>query len=130
MIPSRIDGHTNPAYGRAWREGHREQTRTYQRNYMRARRRAKGIEPRGGPWTERSVLEAVLLSCGSTLEQYDVVLEKQNGGCGICGRKPPFGRFSRLCVDHDHATGKFRGLLCLHCNSFLGRIRDNPEKVV
>jgi len=42
--------------------------------------------------------------------------------CEICGTLD-FG----LVVDHDHSTGKFRGLLCNPCNKALGFFRDNPE---
>jgi hypothetical protein len=52
--------------------------------------------------------------------------ENQTGRCAICGGEPKFPRV-RLCVDHDHATGQFRGLLCGHCNTALGLFKDNPE---
>lgn len=51
-------------------------------------------------------------------EQYIVI----NGGkeeCGICGKPPPDNR--RLDRDHDHVTGKPRGLLCRRCNRLLTR---------
>jgi hypothetical protein len=32
-----------------------------------------------------------------------------------------------LCLDHDHATGKFRGILCFHCNTVLGKVKDSTE---
>jgi len=49
-----------------------------------------------------------------TLEEYDLILLLQGGGCGICGRLPKSGK--SLAVDHDHKTGKIRGLLCFMCN--------------
>lgn len=48
-----------------------------------------------------------------TVAQYDDLLKKQDGKCAIC-RKPP--KRMRLAVDHDHKTGKVRGLLCFYCN--------------
>jgi hypothetical protein len=53
---------------------------------------------------------------GVTDEEYAVMLEAQGGGCAICGAKP---KTRRLHVDHDHATGKVRGLLCHRCNRAL-----------
>lgn len=49
-----------------------------------------------------------------TVAQYDEMLKKQNGLCAICER-PPQGKI-RLAVDHDHDTGRIRGLLCDYCN--------------
>lgn len=47
---------------------------------------------------------------------------KQDGKCAICGK-----REKRLCIDHDHVTGKVRGLLCHGCNLGIGNLQDNPE---
>jgi len=58
-----------------------------------------------------------------TLEQYDKMFKKQNGNCAICG-SPEL--IIRLSVDHDHETGKIRGLLCKSCNIKLGTI-ENKE---
>ncbi len=58
---------------------------------------------------------------GLTPDDYEAMLERQGGVCGICGHVPN-GR--RLCVDHDHATGKVRGLLCNGCNVALGAAKD------
>ena len=53
---------------------------------------------------------------GVTVEQYDAMLDAQGGGCAICGNPP---KTRRLDVDHDHRTGKVRGLLCHRCNRTL-----------
>ena len=55
--------------------------------------------------------------------------EQQNGRCAICGgtgERVHKGVKSGLYIDHDHDTGKIRGLLCHDCNSGLGHFRDNP----
>lgn len=62
---------------------------------------------------------------GLTLEEYDRMLETQGGGCGICGGTNPDGR--RLHVDHDHKTGKVRGLLCINCNYLIGRMEASAD---
>ena len=58
-----------------------------------------------------------------TLEQYDELLEQQNGVCAICKNpetaKNQFGVL-RLAVDHNHKTRKVRGLLCQRCNFVIG----------
>lgn len=66
-------------------------------------------------------------------EDYLKILEKQNKKCAIClepyyektdivGRKSP-----SLYVDHDHKTGKIRGLLCNNCNQAVGYFKDKKE---
>lgn len=53
-----------------------------------------------------------------TVEDYKAMLVEQGGGCAVCGTVPD----ERLCVDHDHATGQVRGLLCRNCNRDLSVI--------
>ena len=56
---------------------------------------------------------------GITLTEYNEKLKTQGGGCAVCGKTPEEnGR--RLAVDHNHETGKVRGLLCIGCNVGLG----------
>lgn len=73
---------------------------------------------------QRSKENSIFRNFGITLEQYDKILEKQSGGCKICGTKTPRGK-GRFSVDHDHLTGKIRGLLCNNCNHVLGNAKDN-----
>lgn len=61
---------------------------------------------------------------GISLEQYRAMLTSQKGVCSICGGVNPNGY--RLCIDHCHATGKIRGLLCSLCNTALGYLKDSP----
>lgn len=55
---------------------------------------------------------------GLTEADYAAMLAEQNGRCRICGKAP---KTRLLQVDHDHVTGRIRGLLCLRCNQALGR---------
>ena len=68
-----------------------------------------------------------------TLEQYGEMWHSQGGVCAICGKtettKNQHG-MRQLSVDHDHETGKVRGLLCSNCNSMLGFVYDNPATLV
>ena len=63
---------------------------------------------------------------GISLKDYNRMLKAQNFGCWICGRK---AKKRRLHIDHDHATRKVRGLLCMAHNYALGRrgFNDNIE---
>lgn len=65
-----------------------------------------------------------------TLQNYYDMEMSQNGCCAICEEAPAR---DLLCVDHDHDTGKVRGLLCGRCNRVLGSMEDNPillEKMI
>jgi hypothetical protein len=61
---------------------------------------------------------------GISIADYDELLRRQRGGCAVC-HKPP-GNIS-LHVDHDHVTGKIRGLLCVGCNNAIGQFHDDAD---
>ena len=69
---------------------------------------------------------------GLGLEDYLQLLASQGGGCAIC-KKTPAEERRNLAVDHDHYSGRVRGLLCAHCNRrLIGRHRlglDSPSKL-
>jgi hypothetical protein len=66
-------------------------------------------------------------------EQYAEMHATQNGVCAICGQAETAttkrGMVKTLAVDHDHATGKIRALLCTGCNTGIGLLRDSPERL-
>ena len=69
-----------------------------------------------------------------TPEQYNQMLNEQHSVCAICGKPEtsinPRNNMPRcLAVDHDHNTGKIRGLLCSRCNTALGLLNENKETV-
>ena len=65
-----------------------------------------------------------------TLRQYEDLRQKQAGLCAICGSEG-FVMTShhkmKLVVDHCHASGQVRGLLCHNCNRALGLLKDSDE---
>ena len=58
-------------------------------------------------------------------DQYDKMVIDRNGLCDICSSPCP--RHNKLSVDHNHNTGKIRGLLCHKCNNGIGLFNDNEE---
>jgi len=68
---------------------------------------------------------AALRKYGMTPEEYEELLCLTGGRCGICLAPPAPRRHHH--IDHDHATGRVRGLLCHSCNVALGHFRDNPH---
>ena len=63
---------------------------------------------------------------GISLSDFNAMFEEQEGCCAVCGTHQ-LQLKTRLCVDHDHATGKVRGLLCNSCNTALGKLKDNYD---
>lgn len=61
-----------------------------------------------------------------TLIELDAIYAKAQGACAICGTEPQ-RRF--LHLDHDHKTGKARGLLCVNCNTALGHFKDDVARL-
>lgn len=113
-------------YRPVWQKNNPEKCREYAKKfrtknrpkYMKARRKYERSEK-----GKRNARKQNLKNKGITLEQYDQMFELQGGVCAICGNpeiaKNQFG-IRRLAVDHNHATGKSRGLLCVKCNTGLG----------
>lgn len=60
---------------------------------------------------------------GIAADVYEAMVIEQDGKCAIC-RQPDPRRL--LSVDHNHKTGKVRGLLCHSCNVMIGHAKDNP----
>ena len=58
---------------------------------------------------------------GITTQDYNNMLARQRGKCGICAR------YRKLVVDHNHRTGKLRGLLCSNCNTGFGLLEESPR---
>jgi len=63
-----------------------------------------------------------------TLEQYQEKLTEQFSGCPICNITI-METGKTLIVDHNHKTGKTRGLICRNCNSAIGLLKDDPKIV-
>lgn len=64
---------------------------------------------------------------GISLAEYEEMLANQGGGCAICGAMP---NGKHLDVDHDHQTGKVRGIVCNDCNVAMGKMGDDPLRLV
>lgn len=76
----------------------------------------------------------LLKTYGITLADYWELFAKQRGVCAVCGNEERAfsskkNGFMLLTVDHDHATGRVRSLLCSACNSAYGLLNEDPERI-
>ena len=97
------------AVTKAWRDR--------QPDYDRNRYQATKLETR-----ERHLIRKYKV----TLADYARMLAAQGGACAICGLPEAKAYKGALHVDHCHATGAVRGLLCRGCNHVLGHLKDDP----
>lgn len=73
---------------------------------------------------------ALKLKYGITIEDYESIFANQNGKCAICNcefvanKQRGWGGKKEPCVDHNHKTGKVRGILCRQCNLSLSMIEN------
>lgn len=110
------------AFNKGGKDGRRNDCKVCNRLYN-LKWRAKNVEKRRN--------DAFLREYGIDLKEFDRMAKAQDGKCAIC--KQPESWFDyrdkskprQLCVDHDHSTGKVRGLLCGSCNVMLGRAKDS-----
>ena len=83
--------------------------------------RWKGDSEQSGKWKQRGGRLRI------THSEYQKLFDAQNGKCAICHK--PKGKIAFM-VDHNHNTGKIRGLLCWTCNRGLGFFHDNADKLL
>jgi Recombination endonuclease VII len=112
-----------------WRQSADPASPLYNRREYRCKDCLKSLN---GAWRDANrefynkLTAAAQMKClyGITPDQYQALLTAQGGGCAICGAAP--GK-RRLHVDHDHATGTVRGVLCGGCNMGIGRFGDDTR---
>ena len=86
-------------------------------------------------WSRKAARRAKLLRHGVPSTDVEwLILAAESGICHACGRPPsalaiPNPSARRLHVDHDHKTNQYRGLLCQPCNSALGLVEDDIERL-
>jgi hypothetical protein len=105
------------AQDRAYYDAHKEEARA-----GKQRRMASPEKREQKRMTDRAY--RLQSAFGLSLAEYDALLHSQSGVCAICKKPRPNGK--GLHVDHDHADGRVRSLLCYKCNSALGYINDDP----
>lgn len=126
------------AYQKKWRAENREHHRATQRARYAAnpekacevqrRYRDKHRDRLSPMWRDRR-RAVTLAQYGLTPASYEELLKSQDHACAICRSTDPRHWSGRFQIDHDHDTGKVRGLLCASCNGGLGLFRDDPKRL-
>ena len=120
----------NNVKGKQYRSAYcRKCTREYQQSekYKKTKRRYGKKYYASESNKENITSNAMKRRYGISIEDYEEMLKKQKGACAICGKKeciPCYGKVRRLSIDHEHRTGKVRGLLCSNCNLLLRAVED------
>jgi len=112
-----------------------EKTRRYRERHpdeAKASLHLSRARSRGTPQTLRAQRTQDLKKYGLSVDQYDAMFVAQHGVCAVCLKvettfDPRCGKVRKLAVDHDHTTGRVRGLLCRECNTGLGHFKDSPS---
>lgn len=92
----------------------------------------KAWEKRNPEWHQQNMLRSKARKYGLDEDLVIAYIGAHGGRCDICGRTAEEAGeqhrgSGRLCIDHDHVTGEFRGLLCHPCNLMLKDSQDDPE---
>jgi hypothetical protein len=112
----------NKDYFRRWREAHPDSNHTAQAKWRKAH-------------PDYTFVRKLRSEFGMSPKDYEKLLAKQGGVCAIC-KQPESSPMSsrnlkirRLAVDHDHAREVVRGLLCYRCNTGVGLLGDDPQRL-
>jgi Recombination endonuclease VII len=117
-------------YRRKWWAENTERNREYHHNYRASNyERVRGREIMWAAANPQKIVSTRRKhKYGITTDQRDALFVAQGGVCAACGDAHP-GSKSGWHTDHDHLTGKVRGILCQPCNHMLGNAKDDPERL-
>jgi hypothetical protein len=91
--------------------------------YYAERKDDPAFKQRRGEWQRKTLY-------GITEAERLLILERQGRACAICRKPAVDGRGRTQVVDHDHVTGRVRGILCAPCNSALGQLGDDEAGIL
>jgi len=106
------------SYMRAYYRKNTEKCRAYVRKYRATHPFVNDTALNRKRWLKKYGLTAVA---------FENLLVGQGGVCAICGTTKWKGKNNSPCIDHDHVTGKVRGILCNQCNAAIGMLHDDAE---
>lgn len=110
------------AYGRKWAKRNPEKVKAKNRQRTLSLSKASKL---------RIQYAARLRRTGLTPESFSVMLGEQGCCCKACHRSLTMQshKINSCCIDHDHKTGKVRGLLCNGCNTAFGLMSEDVNRI-
>jgi hypothetical protein len=103
-----------------WRKKNSEKRKTQLKNWRLANPEKVRLSAR------KQNRRRTLLRFNITEDEFLAAFLAQGAACAICRRPLDFNGGRQTHIDHCHSTNKFRGFLCLTCNTGLGKFRDDP----
>lgn len=116
-------------YATIWNEANKELRKTLKKKWDAAnidhrKAYAKEFKTKNPDYFKSKHLSYVY---GMPLHEYERMRLNQHSRCAVCGKHEQDTRRKRLFVDHSHATGKIRALLCQQCNTALGMAHEDID---
>lgn len=110
------------AYNKEWTARNSEHRAAYQQNYMASYQQRDDVQFE--TWARN-----LRKNYRMTPEDFNALWDAQDGKCAVCDNalKPRGRTKDAVAVDHNHATGEVRALLCRGCNHGIGQFRDDPK---
>ena len=119
----------NADYDKRYYINYRDRGRTlekkrYWKDPQKSRARARNWRKNQPKYSKEKDMDTrITRTFGISLDEYKVLLNAQGNSCAICGRTNV--KRKNLSIDHDHRTGRVRGLLCINCNTAIGFAKDD-----
>lgn len=113
---------------KAYRDANKARLVPYHKNYRASNKARIALRDKAFREANRERLRIQRIESkynGFTWEAWEAMFQAQGGQCAICSKK--LARNKETTVDHNHATGQVRGLLCHDCNLGLGKFQDSPK---
>ncbi len=116
-------------YGKLWNEANKELRRDLKKkwdseNAEHRKAYARKFKSENPDYYKNKHLEGTY---GIGIDEYNRMYHNQHGRCAVCGKHAEETHRKRLFVDHSHATGKVRALLCQQCNTALGMVNEDTD---
>jgi hypothetical protein len=115
-------------YMKEYYQKNKDKLNKYQKEYDKKHRKSKKEydkkyrEKNKGDKKEYQKKYTLKRSYGISTDQYNDMMNKQNGKCSICNEP-----LKKPNIDHEHQTGYVRDILCHNCNTGIGYFKENPE---